>query len=176
MVDIIKHEAEIACLIDCVRQRLTVLDQFEMRRKFARAEAGLVEALSLAGTTIKGVEMLSPVVVGPGPRRQREARADHVGDIRQHAGSTLLAVIFDNERETADLTGLHRCANRASRRLGAHLVAPNRLKTDRFEDVDFVDDPFDRRLPVDGFKDPARGGRRHHVIGDPLNLHFRARK
>jgi len=36
--------------------------------------------------------------------------------------------------------------------------------------------PTDHWLPQDGLKADARGGRRYHVVADPLNVHFRAGK
>ena len=32
----------------------------------------------------------------------------------------------------------------------------------------------DRRLPMDGLQDAARGRRRHYVVADALHLHLRA--
>src|SRR5258708_21252269 len=122
-----------------------------MGRKFPRAETWLMETLTLAGTAIECIEMLAVVVVGAGFRCQREPGANHVGHVCQHGRGPLLSVVFDDERKIADLASPHRRTDRTRRRLGADLVAPDRLETDRIEDMNFLDDPFDRWLPVDCF-------------------------
>jgi len=38
--------------------------------------------------------------------------------------------------------------------------------------MDFVNDPANLRLPVNGLKQTASGGRRHDVVGNALHLHF----
>ena len=120
--------------------------------------------------------MLALVIVSTGSGRQREPRADHIGHVGQHCRSALLPVVLDNKREIADVPGFHRGTDRARRGLGTDLVAPDRLKADRLEDVDLLDDPFDGWLPVNRFKDATRGGGRHDIVGDALNFPFRTRK
>ena len=63
--------------------------------EFARAEAGLVEALAAFGPAIECVEVLALVIVGAGLWRQFEMGGDHIGDIDKHGGGALLAVLID---------------------------------------------------------------------------------
>jgi hypothetical protein len=45
-------------------------------------------------------------------------------------------------------------------------------KADWLQHMNFVHDPQYFRLPVNRFEDAARGGWRHNVVTDALDLHF----
>ena len=114
--------------------------------------------------------MLSP---SPALSGEFEMRFDQIADIDEHGGGALLAIVLDGQIEIGDIPRVHRLADRGHRRLMRDLVAPDRLEADRLEHMDRIDDPCDRRLPVDRLENAARGGGRHHIIGDALDLHFR---
>jgi hypothetical protein len=139
MVDVVQHDAAAACLADCLRRWFARLDQPEARGEFARAEAGLMEALALAGAPVERVEF--------------EAGGDDIGDVSQHGGGALLACAFDNKRRPA------RSPLRIARRALAAgtllpTVATDRLETDRLQDVDGFDYPADGGFPVDASRLP----------------------
>ena len=84
MIDVIKHEAEIARFVYRRRQGLSRLDKTKPRGELARPEGRLMEALPFAGATIEGVEMLALIVGRIGLGRQFEARGDDLGDVGEH--------------------------------------------------------------------------------------------
>ena len=115
-----------------------------------------MEALSAFGPAIECVEVLALVVVGASLWCQLEMGGDHIGDIDQHGGCALLAVLIHQNFQVGQIASVHRLFDLASRSLVANLVAADRLKADRLQRVDLVDDPADCRLPVNGFEDAAR--------------------
>jgi len=56
----------------------------------------------------------------------------------------------------------------------ADLVAPDVGEADGVDDGDAVDEPSDLGFPVDGFEDATGGGGGDNVVGEALDLHFRA--
>lgn len=88
-------------------------------------------------------------------------RLDHISDIDEDSRGALLAILVHEQDQIADIAGIHSLADGRRRRLVADLVASDRLKADRLQDVDHIDDPYNRRLPVDRFEDAACGRRCH---------------
>ena len=162
--------------LDGRRQQFIRFDQTKICGKLARAETRLMEALPPAGAAIECVEMLAVIVLGARMGSEFEMRLDHIFDIDEHGRGTLLSILIDKESQTANVVGIHRLFDRCDRRLVAHLVSPDRLKADRLQHRDRIDDPVDCRLPVNRLQNSPRGGRRHHVVRDTFDLHFRPRE
>lgn len=144
--------------------------RLERRRELPRAEHGLPPALASTRPAIEDVEVLALGVVGARFRRHLEMGLDDVIHVHEHRRRPLLALLLDQQVQPADVAAVHRRPDGARRRLAPDLVAPDRLRGDRGEHMDPVDDPCDRRLPVDGLQLPAGGGGCHHGIGLPLDL------
>jgi hypothetical protein len=64
----------------------------------------------------------------------------------------------------------HGALDLARRRLATHLVAADGLKTDRLQNMDDIDNPADRRLPMDRFEYAADRRGRRNIVTDPLDL------
>src|SRR5579885_2049247 len=107
-----------------------------------------MEALPPASAPIEHLEVLALTIIRPGLVSQRESRLDHVGDIDQHGCSALLPRILDDEVEVSQTLRRHRLADPRRRYLMRHLVASERLKSDWLQNMDLLDHPADRRLPV----------------------------
>src|SRR4051794_40187935 len=101
---------------------------------------------------------------------------DQVGYIRENGSGALLTIVINEKVESFDAAPTHRGFDLSRRRLAAHLVAAHGLKADRLQHMDTVNYPTYCRLPVNSFQYATRGGRGHHIIGDALNFHFRARE
>src|SRR4051794_39216850 len=71
---------------------------------------------------------------------------------------------------------IHRRFDLARRRFAADFVSADRLKADGLQNMDPVDHPADRGLPVDRFEDAASGRGGHHVVGDAFDLQLGACK
>ena len=65
MVDVVKHEAEIARLVDGLRRRRLRFDQLEPRRKLARAQTRLMETWPLRTRRLNMSRCLPSVSSGP---------------------------------------------------------------------------------------------------------------
>ncbi len=144
-----------------------------MGGKLAHAQARGMEMLPLAGAAVEDVQMLSHRIVRPRLVGQFEVGLDHVGHIAQHRGGTLLAVFVDVGRQPGGGASLHRLAHVARRQFSANLITTDGLEAHRVEHVDAIHHPANRRLPVNGLQDAARGRRRDDVVTHPLHLHFR---
>src|SRR5947207_7448540 len=70
----------------------------------------------------------------------------------------------------------HRGYEVVNRRLLANLVAADRCLADWFQNIDALNDPAHLRLPQHRFENATGGGRRHHIVGEALNLHLGTRK
>ena len=62
------------------------------------------------------------------------------------------------------------------RNLAAQLIASHRLKPNRFQHINPVNHPANRRLPMHRRQNPARRRRRDDIIRHPLHLHLRTGK
>jgi CRISPR-associated endonuclease/helicase Cas3 len=160
-------------IIDGAGYRLVRFDQPERCWKLTRAETRLVKALAPARAAIERVEMLTLIVLGSGLGGVVEMRFNHIFDVNEHGGGALLPILVDNDRQIADVAGIHRLFDRCDRRLVADLVAPDRLTADWLQHMDRVDDPADRWLAVNRLQNSPRGRRRHQIIRDAFDLHFR---
>src|SRR5690606_25805467 len=128
--------------------------------------------LLLAGAWDEYVMMFTDRVVRACLVGQLEVCLDDIGHVAQQGGGALLPVILDQAGQLVGASGFHGFANACRRQLAAHLIAPQRFEADRLEDMYTVHYPANRRLPVDGFENPARGGRGNDVVGDALHLHL----
>ena len=106
-----------------------------------------------------------------------DAGFDEIGNILEEEGGALstyfiLRIIASNSSGRR-FCSIHLSAGRKLRCF-ADFVAPDVGESDGVEDVYFIDDPADLRFPVNGFEDTTRGGWCNDVVGDALDLHFRA--
>lgn len=119
---------------------------------------------------------LAGVSSGPARAVSSKCALDNIGDIDQQGRSALLAIVFYDEAQAGGRTRPHGPFGGDAADLCPDLVAAERLEADRLQHVDAIDNKGDRRLPVDGLQNAARRRGGHHVIGNPLDLHFRPRK
>lgn len=159
-LDVVEHEAEVFFAMEGLVWSGEVLVGFvegETGGEFAAAEVRLVEGLAFAGTALEHFEMFAGGFIGwnfcttafHAGIEEMQVGADDVADVFEKEGGALLAVFINVDTEVSALFSVDWKATGAD--FFGDFISPDVGKADGVDDGDFVDDPPDLGLPVNGF-------------------------
>jgi hypothetical protein len=118
-----------------------------------------VKALSFPSASFKHVQMLALAVFCPCLVGHLKMRLNHIRDVNQHAGGTLLTFILDPESKPFNTLCLY-CLSDSTTWLSYGLPRCGRS----LKDMNLFHNPNDRWFPMNRFKDSTRSRRRDHVV------------